>query len=62
MSLPVTTVMTQNPKSMHPDDLAVEALNLMDKYKITMLPIVDTNQKPIGVLHMHDLIRAGVVS
>jgi arabinose-5-phosphate isomerase len=62
LNLPVTTIMTQNPKRMFTDDLAVEALNLMDKYKITMLPIVDKNQKPIGVLHMHDLIRAGVVS
>jgi arabinose-5-phosphate isomerase len=62
LNLTVSNFMTKNPKRMFADELAVEALNLMDKHQITMLPIVDINQTPIGVLHMHDLIRAGVVS
>lgn len=53
--------MTVNPKAAHPDDLAVAALSLMEQYSITMLPVIDTSGKALGILHMHDLIRAGVV-
>lgn len=53
--------MTVNPKRTHPEALAVDAINLMEQYKITMLPVVDNDNKPIGMLHMHDLINAGVV-
>ncbi len=58
----VKLVMTVNPKTLKPECLAVEALNLMEKFNITMLPVVDNQAKPIGLLHMHDLIKAGVVS
>jgi arabinose-5-phosphate isomerase len=53
--------MTPHPKNAHPDDLAVNALNLMESHKITMLPVVDSDNKPIGMLHMHDLIQAGII-
>lgn len=53
--------MTVGPKTAHPDDLAATTLNLMEKHQITMLPVVDADNRPIGMLHMHDLIRAGVV-
>ena len=58
----VVEVMTKDPKSMNPETLAVEALNFMEKFKITMLPIVDNKNEPVGLLHMHDLIKSGVVS
>jgi arabinose-5-phosphate isomerase len=61
MNIPVDKAMTVNPKAMKPSDLAVDALNLMEKFNITMLPIVDDEHFPVGVLHMHDLIKAGVV-
>jgi len=61
LNLKVTEVMIADPKSMQPEELAVDALNLMEDNKITMLPIVDKNNKPVGMLHMHDLINAGVV-
>lgn len=54
-------VMTVNPKYTSPDTLAIDALNLMEDHKITMLPVLDSNRKPVGMLHMHDLINAGVV-
>ena len=57
----VTEVMVRNPRSMHSQELAVDALNLMEDNKITMLPIVDENNNLVGMLHMHDLINAGVV-
>ncbi len=53
--------MTANPKTLKPEVLAIEALNLMETYKITMLPIVDDENQPVGMLHMHDLIAAGVI-
>ena len=53
--------MTVNPKSIHPEELAVSALNLMEKHSITMLPVTDSEGRAVGMLHMHDLIRAGVV-
>jgi arabinose-5-phosphate isomerase len=62
LSTPIEQAMTVNPKSMKPGNLAVDGLNLMEKYNITMLPIVNDNNEPVGVLHMHDLIKAGVVS
>lgn len=53
-------VMTVNPKTILSDELAAKALNLMEKYSITALAITDENKKPVGVLHIHDLLKAGV--
>lgn len=53
--------MTKNPKTVTKEVLAVEALNLMETHKITMLPVINNKNEPIGMLHMHDLIDAGVV-
>ncbi len=61
LNIIVTDAMTKNPKHTTPNTLAVIALNLMEENKITMLPVVDKNSKSIGMLHMHDLIDAGVV-
>lgn len=53
--------MTKDPKRCLEDDLAVSTLNLMEEHKITMLPVVDASSRVIGMLHMHDLIRAGIL-
>lgn len=53
-------VMTVNPKTIFPQELAAKALHLMEKYSITALAITDENKKPVGVLHIHDLLKAGV--
>lgn len=58
--LKVKDVMTVNPKTILPDELAAKALHLMEKYSITALAITDENKKPVGVLHIHDLLKAGV--
>jgi len=60
-NLNVKKIMTENPLSGSPEMLAVDALTLMEDHKITMLPIVDKDNSPVGMLHMHDLIKAGVV-
>ena len=57
----VKTVMTAKPKFTEPNILAVEALNIMDENNITLLPVVDDKNKPIGILQMHDLISAGII-
>jgi len=56
----VGEVMTKGGKVAHADQLAAEAVNLMEKHKITALLVTDGRQKVVGVLHMHDLLRAGV--
>lgn len=53
-------VMTANPKTIAPHELAAKALHLMEKYSITALTITDENKKPVGILHIHDLLKAGV--
>lgn len=57
----IIEVMTKDCKTIRADCLAVEALTLMQLNKITTLLVVDAQQILIGVLHMHDLLRAGVV-
>jgi arabinose-5-phosphate isomerase len=54
-------VMTPNPKHIGPQSLAVEAVRLMEQYKITALPVADADGKLVGALNIHDLFRAGVV-
>ena len=61
LNIIVTESMTVNPKHTSPETLAVEALNLMEENKITMLPVLNESNEPVGMLHMHDLIDAGVV-
>lgn len=58
--LKVNEVMTSNPKKITSDSYAASALNLMEKYSITALAVVDENNIPVGVIHVHDLLRAGV--
>lgn len=53
--------MTRNPKVAYPDELAAQALSRMESYKITVLIVVDQENRPIGIIHMHDILRAGIV-
>lgn len=59
-TISIEQVMTKNCKTISPDMLAIEALNLMEDHKITSLMIVDPNNIPVGALHLHDLLQAGV--
>ena len=64
LSLPVNERMTQKPIVITPDKLAAEALHLMEKHvphPITVLPVVDNNGKSVGMIHITDLLRQGVV-
>ena len=57
----VTEVMTLNCKVITEHILAAEAMHIMEEKKINALIVVDTDQKPVGALNMHDLIHAGIV-
>ena len=57
----IAEVMTRGGKGIEGHQLAVEAVNLMDRHKITVLPVLDAQRRLAGVVHMHDLLRAGVV-
>jgi arabinose-5-phosphate isomerase len=59
--LRIADCMTRNCKTIRPDQLAAEALQLMDNKRINALPVVDAQQQLIGAINMHDLLRAGVV-
>lgn len=61
---PVTELMTKQPKTITKDKLAAQALHIMESNHpkpITVLPVVDADNKVIGLLHMTDLVRQGVV-
>ena len=59
MNYKALDVMTKNPKTISPDAMTAEALKLMHDKKITNLFVLD-NKKPIGVIHIHDLLNNGV--
>jgi arabinose-5-phosphate isomerase len=53
-------IMTVRPKTVGRDELAVTALELMERHSITQLFIVDDEGRPDGILHLHDLLRAKI--
>ncbi len=57
----VGKVMNTHCKTVTAHMLAAEAMNTMDNFKISALVVVDDQQRPIGALHLHDLLRAGLV-
>ncbi|WP_305072526.1 KpsF/GutQ family sugar-phosphate isomerase [Propionivibrio sp.] len=59
--LTVRDVMTANPRTMNPDKLAAEAVEMMEKYKINQIPVVDEAGCLIGALNMHDLFQAKAI-
>jgi arabinose-5-phosphate isomerase len=60
MTRSVDEVMTAGPRTIRPDALVSEALEVMETNKITALFAVE-NGKPVGLIHMHDLLRIGLV-
>ncbi|SFV31687.1 KpsF/GutQ family sugar-phosphate isomerase [Thermoflavifilum thermophilum] len=54
-------VMTMQPKTIHRDALAVEALQLMRQHNITQVVVLDSNGRYDGIIHLHDLIREGLI-
>jgi len=61
LELRVTDVMTRGAKTAFPADLAAAAVGAMERYGIIVLPVVDEAGAIMGVVHLHDLLRAGAV-
>ena len=53
-------VMTANPKTIRDNVLAVVALEVMEQYNITQLIVVNEGHRPVGMVHLHDLVKAGL--
>lgn len=58
---PVRDCMTPHPKTIDKDALAAGALEIMERHAVTSLLIVNPEGRPEGVIHLHDLLRAGVI-
>jgi arabinose-5-phosphate isomerase len=58
-TLPVTAIMTRTPRTIAPDELVAKALEMQETAKITSLVVVEAN-RPVGLVHFLDLLRAGV--
>lgn len=58
LDLPITAAMIRTPKHVRASALAVEALRMMQKHSISVLPVVDETQRATGIIHLQDLIRA----
>jgi arabinose-5-phosphate isomerase len=52
--------MSKNPKTINENMLGETAIELMEKYSITQLIVVDKKRVPKGVVHLHDLVKAGL--
>jgi arabinose-5-phosphate isomerase len=60
LARPVAEVMTRGPRTIRPRALASEALGLMNAKSITALFVLDDAGRPVGLIHIHDCLRAGV--
>jgi arabinose-5-phosphate isomerase len=60
LTLRAVDVMTANPKTVSPNTMARECLDILEHYRITQLLVCDSNQHPIGVVHIHDLLTLGL--
>jgi arabinose-5-phosphate isomerase len=54
-------VMTRNPKTISQEELAAKALAIMERYSITALVVPDHKSQPIGIIHLHDILKQGIV-
>ena len=59
--LSAAEVTSREPKTIRADDLAAKALEVMETWQITSLVIVDPGRRPVGLIHMHDILRAKIV-
>jgi arabinose-5-phosphate isomerase len=61
MPIAVRSVMTVTPRIAHDDELGSAVVYRMEQHGIISMPVIDENDKLVGVIHLHDLMRAGVV-
>src|ERR1700694_1738935 len=61
LDIPVGDVMTKTPKVATPEDLAGAAVSVMERHGIMALPVLDGGKQVVGIVHLHDLMKAGAV-
>jgi arabinose-5-phosphate isomerase len=61
MPIPVSTIMTTTPRISREDELGSAVVYRMEQHGIISMPVVDSENRLVGVIHLHDLMRAGVV-
>jgi arabinose-5-phosphate isomerase len=63
LNLPLSDVMSRNPKRILRSNLAAKAVQKMEEFSITSLFVFDSEDStaPVGIIHLHDLLKAGVV-
>jgi len=61
LTLRAKEVMTRNPKVLHKGALAVSAVQIMETYSITSLVILDNDRTVSGIVHLHDLLKKGIM-
>jgi arabinose-5-phosphate isomerase len=59
LDVPVGDVMTRTPKTAAADDLAAAAVHRMEQFGIMALPVLDGGNRVVGMVHLHDLMKAG---
>ena len=60
LTVPVSTIMTVSPRTSEPDQLAAHAVGVMERHGVMALPVLE-DDRVIGMVHLHDLMRAGAV-
>lgn len=60
-NIPIADVMSRNPRTIGPGQLAAEAISIMEQYRINQLLVADSAGKLIGAVHIHDLTQAKVI-
>jgi len=60
LELKAKDLMTRNPKTIPAATMATEAMAVMERYSITSLFVLDHDKQPLGVVHLHDLVKAGI--
>ena len=61
LDIPVRDVMTRTPKATAPEELGSAAVSLMERHGIMALPVLDSQKRVVGIVHLHDLMKAGAV-
>jgi len=59
LSEPVNAIMSRNPKTLKINGSVAQALEIMEQYQITVLPVVGDKGKLLGIIHLHDLLGKG---
>jgi arabinose-5-phosphate isomerase len=60
-AIPVTAVMNKTPKLAQADELGSAVVYRMETHGIIAMPVLDAQNRIVGAIHLHDLMRAGVV-